>query len=290
MRGRTLRRRVAAAATLAVALAGGGTVGVAQAHDSWFRVLPPTDRGQLVLALGTGNQYPDYDTPVLAAQVQGSGCLGRGVRETPLRPGAETLWSTLAEALKGPPWLVLRTGRPVSAAVAVRCWAQLVPIDIDLDDATVEVYLAEIGATPALRQRWAALRAQGVRWRERYVKHARIEIDGDGVTEVVPEAIDGLGLDVLTETTARPLRAGQRLRWQLRRDGRPLPGLPVELRSASGGHSLWLTSDAEGRVEAILPGPGRWLLRGTDVRPDAADPQRWDSRFVTLAFEVQAAR
>ena len=264
--------------------------GAAQAHDSWFRVMAPTDRGQLVLALGTGNQYPDYDTPVLAAQLQSSGCLGRGVRETPLRPGPETLWSTLAEALKGPPWLMLRTGRPVSAAVAVRCWAQLVPIDIDLDDATVEIYLAEIGATPAVRQRWAGLRAQGVRWRERYVKHARIEVDGDGVAEVAPEPVDGLGMDLLTETTARPLRVGQRVRWQLQRDGRPLPGLPLELRSATGGHSLWLTSDADGRVEAVLPGPGRWLLRGTDARPDAADPQRWDTRFVTLAFEVQPAR
>ena len=48
-----------------------------------------------------------------------------------------------------------------------------------IDDATVQIYLDEIKAPPAVRERWATLRARGVPWQETYVKHARIEIDGE---------------------------------------------------------------------------------------------------------------
>ncbi len=39
-------------------------------------------------------------------------------------------------------------------------------------------------------------------------------------------------------------------------------------------------------MELAVPLAGRWLLRGTDVRPSTQNPDRWESRFVTLAFEV----
>jgi hypothetical protein len=68
------------------------------------------------------------------------------------------------------------------------------------------------------------------------------------------------------------------------RDGRPLAGLAVELRSDLSPIGIWRSTDADGRVELTLPLAARWILRGTDVRP--ADGDRWDSRFVTLAFEV----
>jgi hypothetical protein len=34
------------------------------------------------------------------------------------------------------------------------------------------------------------------------------------------------------------------------------------------------------------PLPGRWLLRGTELRLSQERPDTWDSRFVTLAFDV----
>jgi hypothetical protein len=248
--------------------------GPAAAHDTWFALQPPTDRGEAVLALGTGNQFPQQEVPVALQQLQASGCRGEGQREAPLRWVADR-----------PTALLLRSARPVPAAVALTCWAQLVPIDIQIDDATVEVYLKEINATPAVRERWAALRARGVRWQETYVKHARIEIDGAAAAPAAPVA--GLGMDVRLETTQRPLRAGDTLRFQVLRDGAPLAGLPVELRSDLSPLGIWRQTDAEGRVELTVPLAARWILRGTDPRPAAQDPDRWESRFVTLAFEVQ---
>lgn len=250
--------------------------GTAGAHDTWFAPQPPAPRGELVLALGTGNQFPVQEVPVSLRQLQTTGCRGDGVRAAPLRWAADA-----------PTALVLRSARPVPATASATCWAQLVPIDIDIDDATVDIYLDEIKAGPAVRERWAALKARGVRWQETYVKHARIELDGEGTPGAPAEAIEGLGMDVRLESTQRPLRAGDRVRFQLLRDGQPLAGLPVELRSDLSPLGLWGQTDAEGRVEMTVPLAARWILRGTDVRPSADHPDRWDSRFVTLAFEVR---
>ena len=266
-------RRLFSGLSLALALAG-----PALAHDTWFVPKGGTDRGERLFALGTGTLYPDQDVPVSLKQLQSSGCRGEGQRAAPMR------W--VADA---PAALMLRTARPVPVAVALTCWAQLIPIDIEIDDPTVEIYLKEINALPAVRERWNALRARGVRWQESYVKHARIEVDGEGAPATAAGAapIEGLGMDLRLESTQRPLRAGDTLRFQLLRDGRPQAGLPLELRSDVGGVALWRTTDAEGRVEMAVPLAARWLLRGTDVRPAAQNPDRWESRFVTLIFEVQ---
>lgn len=256
---------------LALALAAGS----AGAHDTWFVPQPPTDRGELVLALGTGTLYPLLELPVLPQQLAGGGCRGEGVNERSLRRAGER-----------PNALLLRTPRPVPAGVGLSCWMQLIPIDIEIDDATVEVYLKEINAPAAVRERWAALKARGVRWQETYVKHARIEIDGSGAAATSAQPVDGLGMDVRIEAPQRPLKAGGTVHFQLLRDGRPLAGQAVELRSDLSPIGIWRSTDAEGRVELTLPLAARWILRGTDVRPSEKDPDRWDSRFVTLAFEV----
>jgi Domain of unknown function (DUF4198) len=259
--------------------------GAALAHDSWFAPQPANERGQLVLALGTGNQYPAFDVAIPAAQLQTSGCLGPGVREVPLREAGG-----LGLFRQATPALLLRTGRPVSPAASVSCWAQLVPIDIQIDDPTVVVYLDEIKAPPAVRERWAALQARGVRWQETYVKHARVEVEGEQPATTATAPIEGLGLDVRLENPQRPLRAGDSVRFQVLRDGQPLAGLAVELRSDASPIGFWRQTDAEGRVQITLPLAARWILRGTDVRPSTQHPDRWESRFVTLAFEVQKKR
>jgi hypothetical protein len=79
---------------------------------------------------------------------------------------------------------------------------------------------------------------------------------------------------------------GDRLAFQVLRDGQPLADFAVELRSATVRFGQWGRTDADGRVEFKPPLPGRWLLRGVDLRVSATDPDAWDSRFVTLAFEV----
>lgn len=301
-------RPPALALALALAWVCALAAGPAAAHDTWFTPLPPTPRGQLVLALGTGTAYPRYEVAVAPQQLADSGCVGEGVREKPLRDGVELSldgirqwFASATDAANAgveappvaPPVLALRTGRPVSPAASVSCWARLVPIDIDIDDATVDVYLDEVQALPAVRERWAALKARGARWQETYVKHARIELDGDGdsaalATPAFTPALPALGLDLRLQAARRPLRAGDSLRVQLLRDGQPLAGQPLQLAGTDGSAGVWHRTDATGQLELRLPAAGRWLLRGTELRPAADGSDRWGSRFVTLAFEVTA--
>ncbi len=254
--------------------------GSAAAHDSWFALLPRTDRGEVVLALGTGNQFPVMDTPIPLAQLAHTGCQGGGQqRAAPMRWVADH-----------PNAVVLRSARPVPATAALSCWAQLRPIDIEIDNATVDIYLQEVNANPAVRERWHALRARGVRWQENYTKHARIELGAPMTSaETSPPAAQAplvsLGLDLRLETPG-PLRAGDTLRAQLLRDGHPLAGQPLELRSDLSPVGIWRRTDAEGRIAVTVPLAASWLLRGVELRPSQAKPDAWDSRFVTLAFEV----
>lgn len=266
--------------------------GAASAHDSWLVPLPPTDRGEAVLALGTGHRFPAHETAIPLPQLARTGCRSPGLRPTPLRWVADR-----------PEALVLRASRPVPATVAQSCWVQLHPIPIQIDDATAELYLKEVNASPALRERWSALRARGVRWQETYTKHARIELpaaeasdrreptDASGLAADAAHqpSPDALGLDLRIDS-ARPLRAGDLLRAQLLRDGQPLAGLAVELRSELSPLGLWRVTDTEGRLQLPVPFAGAWLLRAIDLRPAPDDADRWDSRFVTLAFQVLPAR
>jgi hypothetical protein len=273
-----LRARLAVLAALVCA------AGAARAHDTWFAPLTPTPRGEAVFALGTGNQFPQQEFPIPQTQLHSSGCSAGGQPAAPMR------W--VADA---PAAMVLRSALPVRPTAPLTCWAQLKPLEIEIDDALVEVYLKEINALPAVRERWAAQRAAGVRWKETYTKHARVELHAMAVasaSSTPPGPVDaatGLGMDIRIDSP-QPLRAGHVLRAQLLRDGQPLPGLPVELRSDLSPLGAWRVSDAEGRVQWTVPLAARWLLRAVDLRPDPAKADQWDSRFVTLAFEVLPRR
>jgi uncharacterized GH25 family protein len=76
------------------------------------------------------------------------------------------------------------------------------------------------------------------------------------------------------------------LQFQVLRDGQPLPDFAVEMRNERSPLGLWRKTDAQGRVSIAAPLPGRWVLRGTDLRLSESEPDLWVSRFVTLAFDV----
>ncbi|MBL8307510.1 MAG: DUF4198 domain-containing protein [Rubrivivax sp.] len=234
----------------------------AAAHDTWFE--PGHDPGGApTLALGTGAHFPAQETALTRPALVELGCRAGRVSTTP-RLARET-----------PEALHLRPAPGMS-----RCWAQSVVFDITLPPDTVSLYLQELRAGPAVRERWADLQRRGLPWRERYTKHARIEL-GAPSAEALP-----LGLDLAIDTPG-PLRAGTSFAVQVRRDGQPLPGLAVELRSEHSPLGVWRLSDAQGRLTMPAPLPGRWLLRAIELRPAAGDA--WDSRFVTLAFDIGPA-
>jgi hypothetical protein len=172
---------------------------------------------------------------------------------------------------------------PMKPEAQPSCWAQVQPVEITLGADIVDLYLKEVRAPASVRDAWAAQRARGVAWTERYVKHARIEVLRAGAgaaTKPVPMA-----MDVLLASDG-PVAVDRTLTFQVLRDGQPLAGLAVELQNHTTPIGFWRLTDAEGRVSFAPPLPGRWLLRGTELRPSTTQPDLWESRFVTLAFDV----
>lgn len=241
-------------------------------HDSWLspsRGAAP--QGQVALELATGNRFPVQEFGQAAAGVAQAGCAtGAGARLA-LRPVREQAR-----------WLDLSAAMPKAAEQPLSCWLELAAVEIEIEPRLVQVYFAEIRASAANRQAWAALQARGLPWRERYRKFARIEL-GQGAAARRPAGLD-LEIVVLGD---KPISVSEPLEFQVLRDGRPLPGFPVELVSERSALGIWRESDAAGKLRHSLPFAGRWLLRGTDLRPSGERPDTWESRFVTLAIEAR---
>jgi Domain of unknown function (DUF4198) len=239
--------------------------GAARAHDTWFAPQADARGGAPVLALGTGNQYPVQEVPVGSEYLVRSGCR-QGDKPVELKP---LRLRDTALLMRAP------------AAPGQSCWAQLQQFDIELPPDKIRIYLRDINATPAVRAAWADIAARGLPWKERYTKNARIELGRIGTT-----APSGMGLDVLIDAHNRAPRVGDMLGFRVLRDGAPLAEQPVELRSARVRVGIWSRTDADGRVQFRVPLPGRWVLRGTELRLSDTEPDTWESRFFTLAFEV----
>lgn len=276
--------RASSAALLLVLL-----TGLASAHDTWFEAKTQKRSGRIVMALGTGNQFPVLEFPLALAALHSSGC----------RQGAQTM------ALKGmtatPKFTLMQTEAKAQNGIsgisgpaeAISCWAQSVPFDIEIPADKVSLYFDEINPPQATRDRWAALQARGLPWLERYVKHARIEFSNpvllaEPTPAQAPATPSGMGMDLLIQSGLQPLRSGDALVFQVLRDAAPLADFAVELRGVTtqAGQERWLRTDAQGMVRTTAPAAGRWLLRGTDLRASAENPDQWDSRFITLAFDV----
>ena len=125
-------------------------------------------------------------------------------------------------------------------------------------------------------------------WVERYSKHARIELRDPrlGGGDAPPARPVPMAMDIVLDSGLERLQAGDDIRFRVLRDGQPLAGQPIEVRTSHSAFGLWVRTDADGRAAVRLPLPGAWLLRGTDLRLSTTRPDTWDSRFVTLALEV----
>jgi len=250
---------------------------LALAHDTWFQ--PRLAASPPALWLGTGDRFPALEFRLEFKNLTVHGCASQAALATRGAAAATRLVAAGGPASRVPSALVLRAP---SGEGPHTCWASQVPFDIEIGPAKVELYLKEISAGPALRAAWAAELAAGRPWRERFGKHARIELGA--TASPVPV---GLKFEALLLSPAP--QVGSEARFQLLENGRPVADQPVELVSELSRVGLWRRTDADGRVAMALPLAGRWLLRSTLLRPPAAVGERWTSEFVTLAFEIPAA-
>jgi hypothetical protein len=249
---------------LASALAVGSAV---QAHDTWFA---PQPDGTLTLA--TGNRFPVAELAVDEQYFVKRGCRAADGSAHTLEKIRYTDTATL-----------LRIGKGNRAAAGHSCFVQLTPFEFELPADKIEVYFKEIRPSAAVLAAWAELKARGLPFIERYTKSARIEIGTNGSAAAEPV---GVAMDALRVAPAGALTVSSEAVFELRREGRPLADFNIELVNERSPVGLWHRTDAQGRIRARLPLTGRWLLRGTDLRLAAGDATRWESQFITYAFEV----
>lgn len=244
-------------------LIGLACAGPASAHDTWFAPQPGG-----VLALGTGNRFPVTELAVDDKFLAKRGCFTADGTPTALEKLRFTEKATLLRAK--------------SAAAALTCFVQLEPFEIELPPDKIDVYFKEIRPSAAALAAWADLKARGLPFKERYTKSARIDLGGEVSTHTT-----GTAMDVLRVSPRGALTVGSTAVFQVLQGGRPLPDFAVELVNERSPLGLWHRTDAEGRISARLPLPGRWLLRGTELRLSASDATTWESQFITYAFDVQ---
>ncbi|MCW5632511.1 MAG: DUF4198 domain-containing protein [Rubrivivax sp.] len=253
----------------------------AAAHDSWLEPRAGAPAGHIELALTTGELFPAAETPIAAEALVEQRCTSRSGLKVPLQAGA----------IAGPA-LQLRARVPDNTVLA-SCQVQTTVFEVEVAGHLVPVYLREIAAPETVHAAWAAQRRRGLPWIERYTKHARTTFGSAAGNAPVPSE-GRMALDIEIEAADGP-RAGGLLAFRAWRDGRPLPGLAVELRGEASRFGLWRRTDAEGRASVIVPLPGRWVLRATDLRPlpeeeaTSSRSPRWESRFVTHTFVAAEA-
>jgi hypothetical protein len=240
----------------------------AQAHDTWFELQPGDGKAELLI--GSGNRFPIYEGGVGGNTFDKSGCRDGDGKAAALVFRRHVRNATLlrAEAENG---------------AGLTCWAQLQPFDVELTPQLVEVYFREIRPSAAVVAAWQALRAQGVVFRERYVKSARF----DGADVTAPKPV-GTTLDVVRLAPAATPKVNDTVTFQLLRDGQPFADFPVELVNQASPLGVWTRTDKDGRATVRLTLPGRWLLRGTELHISPVDPTRWESKFIAYSFDVAA--
>ena len=255
-----MRAMKTAAVLTALALA----VPVAAAHDTWFE---PLQGGGL--ALGTGNRFPVMDLAVDDKFFARRGCVAAGGRPRALEKLRFTDNTTLL--------------RPTTDAAT--CFVQLVAFEVELPQDKIDLYFKEIRPSDAAVAAWEQLRARGLPFKERYVKSARVDLAGAAGAAGVANPV-GMTMDALRLAPEGALTVGAEAVFEVLRDGQPLAGFNVELVNERSPIGLWHRTDAQGRIRARLPLAGRWLLRGTDLRIAGSGATRFESWFITYAFEV----
>jgi uncharacterized GH25 family protein len=152
-------------------------------------------------------------------------------------------------------------------------------------------YLHDEGMDWVIRRREAAGTA-ATPGRERFRRSAKalLRVGGRSDGASMRETGQRIEITPLEDPLARS--AGATLRFQLRFNGQPCPGVLVKAWHKQGRQITTIrgTTDARGRFELTLPFAGPWMLNAVHMVAATGSPQvDWDSFWGSLSFELRAA-
>lgn len=242
----------------------------ASAHDTWLLARPDAAAGNLTFDLTSGMGFPTLESPIAPVRVDAAHVrIGGRILDLQPERSDHSLVLKLADVSPG-------------AGVA---WVSLKPKSLDLDLAKVDEYMDEIGATAAFRE---SVKNRGVkRWRERYAKHAKTFVMVGAPAAATWSESVGQVLEIVPDTNPATLRAGSAFAVRVLRNGKPFAGFVLGIVGEGNTSIAYASTDTQGGVSFTVPRAGKWLLRGTDLRPSKEPDLEWESDFATLTFEVR---
>lgn len=166
------------------------------------------------------------------------------------------------------------------------------PSQVVLPADKFHAYLHDEGLDWVVRQREAAGIAS-TPGRERFRRSAKALIKVGGRSDGASTRSTGQRMEITPLEDPLARAAGDALRFQLRFEGQPRPGVLVKAWHKRGGQvtTVRATTDREGRFELVLPFAGAWMLNAVHMMAVAGSPEvDWDSFWASLSFELQPRR
>ncbi len=250
------------------------TATATQGHDTWL--LPERFAARpgsvITMDMTSGMAFPTSDYAIHAERVQVARCrLAGKTRElTKKTRGAKSLQFQL----------------PLSQAGVATVWVETgPPLTVNLSPDKVREYFAEIDAAPSIRKAWNEQTARPKRWRERYSKHSKTFVRvGTSSRDSSWSRPVGMSLEIVLEQDPQTVPMGKPLTARVLKNGRPLADFALGMLREGEKRGTFHRTDAQGRSSFTLRKRGRYLLRGTELRPSKQTGLEWESDFTTLTF------
>lgn len=258
------------------------------AHEFWlsaasWRVFP----GQrATILVNVGDRFPDATSFTAPDRVQSVRLVGPA-GETPISGPFRRERDSLASDVQAP-------GQPGTYIGVVT----IKPRVLEIKASDFETYLAHEGLDGVIAERKRAGEAAKP-GRERYSRYGKTLLRvGDATTNGHVTRPVGLPVEIVPLTDPTTLRAGDRCRFRLLFEGKPIAGAKVGAIYASATTKpdewpLTARTDARGEVEFTLNDSGPWLVRAVHMvrrtGQTGAEAADWESYWASLSFALDAA-
>ncbi len=265
-----------------IALALCATAINAHAHETWLMPNDTQPKADATLtwslasgmAFGSPGSAITRDRITVAKLYHGGGAVGL-LEVTSVDEGATTLVSAVHPGIQ-------------CAEIVLKPRKLVLPPD------KIQPYFEEIGATPAIREAWAASKTPEL-WRETYTKYAKaiVRSSGEGTGASTAEGCwaDRLAhpLEFVPERDPTSGKPGDKITLRVLAAGTAIAGQAVGLAHENGTYLPLKRADEQGRVSFTLDAPGRYMVYATRLMRSTADDEDWTSDFATLVFAVPEA-
>ena len=249
----------------------------AVAHEFWIEINPPAPGAgaPVMMTLRVGEFFTGELVGIASSHAASLRALSRGKDDNLI---AKVPTDTVLPALR------LSFAQPGSHVLAYESHPSQVVLSAD----KFHAYLHDEGLDWVIRQREAAGTA-ATPGRERFRRSATALVRVGGKSDGAAARGTGQRMEITPLADPLALSAGATLRFQLRFDSKPRPGVLVKAWHKQGDQvtTIRSTSDAQGRFEMTLPFAGHWMLNAVHMvaAADSSDVD-WDSFWGSLSFAL----